>query len=203
MALPPPRLVLASGSAARLRLLRAAGLDVTTVSPLVDEAAARDALFAEGVAAADAAAALAELKAASVARRAGDAFVLGADQLLVAADGLWLEKPIDRAAAAAQLRRLGGTTHRLVTAAVLFRGAARVWGHVESPAVTLRPLDDALIGAYLDRAGPGVLASVGAYEIEGLGAQLVTALKGDPFAVQGLPLLQLLAYLRNHGIGLA
>ena len=196
-------LVLASSSPARLRLLQAAGLEARPVPPLVDEAAAREALRAEGIVPEDAAAALAELKAASVARRAGDAFVLGADQLLVTAEGDWLEKPIDRAAAAAQLRRLGGATHRLVTAAVLFRGGARVWGHVETPAVTVRPLNDAMIDTYLDRAGPGVLASVGAYEIEGLGVQLVAALKGDLFSVQGLPLLPLLAYLRGHGIGLA
>ena len=125
LAAAAPPLILASGSAARAALLRAAGLDFTVVRALVDEAALRDALRAEGVPAVDAAVALAEMKARHVVARAPlEAMVLGADQLLEL-DGEWLEKPSDLAAAATQLRRLRGRRHRLVSAVVAFRGGER------------------------------------------------------------------------------
>lgn len=195
-----PRLVLASTSPARLRLLRAAGLEVFPVRPTVDEAAAKAAFAAEGLASEAAASALAEIKAASVAGRE-EGLVIGADQLLVADDEAWLDKPRDEARARAQLRRLAGRTHRLVTAAVAFAQGRRIWGHVAAPRVTLRPLSEEAITSYLALAGEEALHCVGGYAIEGLGAQLATRVEGDLFAVQGLPLLELLGFLRGHGIG--
>ncbi len=197
-----PRLILASGSAARLRLLRAAGLDPTPVRPLFDEDEAKAALKAEAFEPETAAMMLAEMKAAVAHRWNPTDLVVGSDQLLVTLDGDWLDKPPDRAAAAAQLRRLQGTSHRLVTAATVYRGGNRIWGEAQSATLTLRPLSERLIGAYLDAAGDAVLASVGAYQIEGLGAQLMARVEGDAFAVQGLPLLPLLGFLREHGQGL-
>ncbi|HRY27151.1 MAG: Maf family protein [Geminicoccaceae bacterium] len=198
-----PPLILASGSAARAAMLRAAGLEFQIAPAPVDEVELRLALLAEGIASPDAATALAELKAQHVAaRQPGDCIVLGADQLLEL-DGAWLEKPVDRAAAARQLAQLGGRAHRLVSAVVAFRGGARVWHHVASAEITLRALSAGTIEAYLDAAGEAALRSVGAYELEGLGAQLVTAVRGDHFTVLGLPLLPLLRFLRDQGVLLA
>ncbi|MEZ5862335.1 MAG: Maf family protein [Geminicoccaceae bacterium] len=198
-----PPLVLASASAARAAMLRAAGLDFTTVPAPVDEVEMRAALAAEAVASPDAATALAELKAQHVAARMpGDCIVLGADQLLEL-DGGWLEKPVDRAAAALQLATLGGRAHRLVSAVVAFRGGARVWHHVAGAEITLRALSAEAIEAYLDAAGEAALRSVGAYELEGVGAQLITAVRGDHFTVLGLPLLPLLQFLRDQRVLLA
>ena len=198
-----PRLILASGSAARLRLLRAAGLDPLPIVPLFDEDEAKAALKAEAFDPKVAAMLLAEMKAGAVARRQDPSdLIVGSDQLLVTVDDDWLDKPPDRAAAAAQLRRLGGRAHRLVTAATVYRDGARIWGEVQTATLTLRPLSDRLIEVYLDAAGDAVLACVGAYQIEGLGAQLMARVEGDAFAVQGLPLLPLLEFLRQHGLGL-
>ena len=203
MADQSPRLILASGSAARLRLLQAAGLDPLPVRPLFDEDEAKAAFKAEAFEPEAAAMMLAEMKAAAVARRQDPAdLVVGSDQLLVTLDGDWLDKPADRAAAAVQLGRLQGVAHRLVTAATVYRGGNRIWGRVQSATLTLRPLSSPLIEAYLDAAGDAVLACVGAYQIEGLGAQLMARVEGDAFAVQGLPLLPLLGFLREHGHGL-
>ncbi len=184
-------------------MLRAAGLDFSTVPAPVDEVEMRAALAAEEVAGPDAATALAELKARHVAgRMAGDCIVLGADQLLEL-EGRWLEKPADRTAAARQLEELGGRAHQLVSAVVAFRGGARVWHHVASADITMRTLSVEAIEAYLDAAGEAALRSVGAYELEGLGAQLIANVRGDHFTVLGLPLLPLLQFLRDQRVLLA
>ena len=196
----PPPLILASGSATRAALLRAAGVPFTAVPAPVDEASLRDALRAEGVPAADAAVALAEVKARHIAARApAEAIVLGADQLLVV-EGEWLEKPENRAAAASQLRRLRGRPHRLVSAVVAFRGASRVWHEVDTATLTLRPFSEAFLEHYLQAAGDTVLGCVGAYRLEGLGAQLMTRVDGAHATVLGLPLLPLLQFLRDQGV---
>ncbi len=104
------------------------------------------------------------------------------------------------ARAAADLRALSGKRHSLATAVCVVRDGVRLWHHRESARLTMRPLDDAFIEAYLDAIGEGALASVGAYQLEGLGAQLFSRVEGDYFTILGLPLLPLLEFLRNHGV---
>ncbi len=195
------RLVLASASPARRRLLEAAGLVFEIRSVPVDEALVREGLQADGVGAAEAAVALASLKGERVAMAAAsDEIVLAGDQLLETADGAWPDKPEDTAALEAQLLRLAGTTHTLHTAAVLFRGGSRVWHHVASPKVTLRALSEAFVKRYAALGGAELLGCVGGYQIEGLGAHVLAGIRGDAFAVQGLPLLPVLAALRTQGV---
>lgn len=193
------RLVLASGSATRRRLLEAAGLRPEVDTAPVDETRALLGLRGDGADAATAACTLARLKAAPVAARHPDALVIGADQILEHR-GLWLEKPLDRAAARAQLAGLRGEEHHLVSGVVVMRGAAELWRHADTAALRMRAFDDATLDRYLDAAGPGVLSSVGAYHLEGLGVQLFEAVRGDFFTVLGLPLLPLLAFLRGQGV---
>jgi septum formation protein len=194
-----PEVVLASESRWRLGLLQRAGLQLRAEPARVDEDEVKTSLRAEQAEAAVAAETLAELKAIKISRYAPGALVIGADQILEC-EGRWFDKPPDRAGAATHLRALGGKTHALETAACVVRDGVRIWHHREAPRLTMRPLDDAFIESYLDAAGPEIMETVGAYNLEGLGAQLFTKVSGDYFTILGLPLLPLLGFLREHGV---
>ena len=191
-------LILASQSIARRRMLEAAGVAFEAVAAPLDEDSAKAGLEAAGFEPRDLAEMLAELKAKSVA--GGEALVLGADQVLELEDGTMLGKPGSRADALDQLRSLGGRTHRLHSAAVIAERGERAWGETESVTLTVRPLGEAFVQAYLDREYESVSGNVGSYRVEGMGAQLFERVVGSHFAILGLPLLPLLAYLRERGL---
>ncbi|MDJ0391503.1 Maf family protein [Roseomonas sp. E05] len=192
------RLILASSSATRAALLRAAGLDFEARPATVDEAALKAAAQAEAIPPADAAILLAEAKAERIARREREALVIGADQLLVCEEQ-WFDKPEDVAGAREQLRALRGRTHTLFTAVVAWRHGQRVWQHVARPRLTMRDFSEAFLERYLAAEGEAVTHSVGAYRLEGLGIQLFREVQGEHSAILGLPLLPLLGFLRQHG----
>ena len=191
--------ILASASRTRQEMLSAAGVELEAIASAVDEDEVKRSLRQEGAPVGDVALALAELKAARVSRRNPGALVIGADQMLECG-GQWFDKPADRDHAIATLTALSGKTHHLVSAAVVAEDGRRVWGQVDRVSLTMRPLSSAFIDAYLDQVGDGALSSVGAYQLEGLGAQLFTQVEGDFFTVLGVPLLPLLGYLRDRGV---
>ncbi len=193
------RVILASASAIRATVLRNAGVAVDIVPGTVDETAVKQAQRARGATADDCASALAELKARDVAHKHAGALVIGADQMLEC-DGRWFDKPGDAAQAAAQLRALSGRTHVLIAAVAVVRDDTVVWRHVERARLTMRRLDDGFIADYLAAVGDGAQRSVGAYQLEGRGVQLFSHIDGDYFAILGLPLLPLLAFLRDQGV---
>lgn len=191
-------LVLASTSSIRAKIMRDAGLHFEVEKPEVDEAAAKREMRADGLPPGEQAAALAALKALAVSeRRAG--LVLGADQMLALEDEVF-DKPRDRTEARAQLVRLRGRSHELVTALVAAEGGAVVWRCTERPRLRMRPFSEIFLDRYLEQVGDSALNSVGAYQLEGLGAQLFERVDGDYFAVLGLPLLPLLGFLRERGL---
>lgn len=195
----PPRVILASGSVTRHRLLADAGVACMVEAPNVDEEECKIALRAEGATATEAAEALAELKALRISRKIPEALVIGSDQMLEC-DGRWFEKSTTIEEARATLLELRGRTHTLLSAVVVSRGGTRIWHHVSKATLTMRPFSDDFLDLYLESVGDGALSSVGAYHLEGVGAQLFSRVQGDYFTVLGLPLLPLLDTLRNHKV---
>lgn len=189
-----PRVILASGSASRRAVLAAAGVTAEAVAPNVDEDSFRTAMRADGVKVRDQAMRLAEMKAVRVSQ-SREGLVIGGDQMLALGDEAF-DKPRDLADARNHLVRLSGKTHTLETAIVVCEGGIPVWRHLARPKLTMRPLSPDFIDSYLESCGEKLLATVGAYQLEGLGAQLFTRIEGDYFSVLGLPLLPLLDYLR-------
>jgi len=197
MAEPGARtLVLASASPFRKRMLEAAGLTFRVVPADIDEPHLKRRLAAQGPAAI--AEALACAKAEAVSARLPEALVLGADQVLALGEELF-DKPGDIQAARADLVRLRGKTHWLHTAAVLAEHGRAVWTLVETATLTMRPFSDAFLDDYIAQSGDALCQIVGAYEIEGRGAQLFERIEGDNFAIIGLPLVPLLTELRSRG----
>lgn len=193
-------MILASQSAARRAMLEAAGVAFEAMPAHVDEDGVMLALQAEAASAEKIADALAELKAVKISRQWPGVLVLGADSVVATQDGRLLAKPETRPRAEAQLRDLAGTSHRLVSAAVVALDGQPIWRAGGVARLSMRHLSEAFIKDYLDREGEAVLGCVGCYRIEGLGAQLFTRIEGDQFVIRGLPLLAVLDYLRVRGV---
>lgn len=191
------QLILASASKSRANLMRAAGLDFEQVPAHVDEDAIKVSLKAEGAAAADCALALAEFKAGTVSQRYPEALVIGADQMLEC-EGVWFDKPKDMAGARSHLVSLRGKTHTLSNSAAVALNGSPIWHHTSVAKLTVRPFSDSFLDEYLAAAGPAAMSSVGAYQLEGHGAQLFSKVEGDFFTILGLQMLEFLAFLREH-----
>jgi septum formation protein len=188
-------LILASQSLARQVLLANAGIAFEAIPAEIDERAVE---LASGLSSpGEIAAVLAREKAVSVSLRHPGQFVVGADQTLALGERLF-SKPAGRAEAAGQLQALAGRTHELHSAVAVARDGETLFADVAIARMTMRPLDDAAISAYLDAAGEAVTTSVGAYQLEGLGVHLFERIEGDHFTILGLPLLPLLKFLRSE-----
>ena len=190
-------LVLASKSSSRYALLAAAGLEAEVISPEIDEREVEERYFAEGGSIEGLALRLAEAKAVAASSLRMRAYCLGADQTLTVA-GRLLHKAHDRVQAASSLATLAGRTHRLTSAVCVARNGKPLFREDDMADLQMRRLDASEIARYLDLAGPAVLSSVGAYQVEGLGVHLFDRIDGDHFTILGLPMLKLLAWLRRQ-----
>lgn len=188
-------LVLASQSLARQALLLNAGIPFDAIPAAIDERAVQHAsgLTTPG----EIAVRLAEEKAVAVSTRHPGRLVLGADQTLALGERTF-NKPADRAQAVAQLRALAGRRHELHSAAALVRNGQILFSDVSVARMTMRPLSDDQIDTYLNEVGEAATTSVGAYQLEGLGVHLFSAVHGDLFTILGLPLVPVLEFLRSQ-----
>ncbi len=192
-------IVLASASRSRAALLRNAGIEALCDPANIDEDAVKIAARDNDDTAVQVAETLAERKAQHVSRRHAGAFVIGADQMLQC-DGVWFDKPDDLDQARAHLMALRGKTHELLAAVCVVCDGQRLWRRLETARLTMRPFSDAFLEEYLHAVGAEACQSVGAYQLEGRGAQLFSRVDGDYFTILGLPLLALLGFFAAQGV---
>jgi nucleoside triphosphate pyrophosphatase len=193
---PTPQIILASASEARQRLLAVAGVVARAIPSGIDEEELKARKSELHGGSEELAVHLAEAKALAVSAIHGEDIVLGADQILLLED-VFFDKPRSIADARAQLLKLRGRTHRLVTAIAAARRGRVLWCHCDSAKLSMRDFSEAFLEDYLATMGDELLSTVGAYKIEGPGIQLFDNIEGDFFTILGLPLLPLLSFLRS------
>ncbi len=195
-----PKLILASQSKTRMRLLQQAGIQFIAQSSQVDE----DQLKSENTDLSQLLMAklLAKAKALSLSRSNPNHYVLGADQTLSCVD-THFNKPRNKADAREQLQYLKGKTHQLHSAIAVVQNEKILFTHVDTAKMTMRNFSDSFLNTYLDTVDAEVLNSVGCYHYEGQGIQLFEKVEGDYFTILGLSLLPLLAFLRQTGMTMA
>ncbi len=191
-------LVLASKSPIRAALLRNAGLKIVTCVADIDERSVESALGRD-VDPEDVALILAEAKALDVAKAYPDAIIIGADQTMSCGSEIY-HKAQDEDELRKNLLALSGKTHALNAGIVLVKNRETIWRMNAQARLTMRDLSPQFIGRYIAQTLPDSLQSVGGYQLEGLGAQLFQKIEGDYFTILGLPLLPLLARLRQDNI---
>ena len=189
------RIILASTSVTRRTILTNAGVSFEARSPAVDESTIK--ASNPGVSPEELAEMLAAAKALAI-DASEQMLVIGADQVLSVPPYV-LDKPKDVSDAAHQLKMLRGQSHRLVSSVTIARAGSIIWQHTDHADLKMRNFSDEFLQQYLLAVGDRALSSVGAYQIEGLGAQLFESIRGDYFTVLGLPLLPLLDLLRSEG----
>ncbi len=143
--------------------------------------------------------ALAAAKASAVSAEKPGALVLGGDSLVVC-DGQRFDKPASREEAAGHLRLFSGKVMHLHSAAALAQDGRIVWLGEDAAALHVRDLSEDFIEAYLAAEWPQVGQTVGVFRIEAMGVQLFDRIYGDHFTILGMPLLQVLDALREHGV---
>ena len=195
------QIILASNSSGRAALLKGAGIDFTKNAANLDERAIEEALTVDGVCPdpADVALVLARAKAEYISAGQGDAYVIGADQVLALGDKIF-EKPVTMDIARENLLKFRGRTHYLHAAICVARNGETIWQHVETASMTMRDFSSDFLAEYLAEAGDSVKTSVGAYRLEETGIHLFEKIEGDYFTILGLPLIPLLDFFREQGI---
>ncbi|WP_246731634.1 Maf family protein [Methylocapsa sp. S129] len=189
--------MLASKSATRRLLLENAGIEVEVEAAEIDERRLEQAFLEGGAAPSELAPQLARAKALDVSVRRPQVLCFGADQTLLLEDKLF-HKPNNMEAAEQSLKKLAGRTHTLIAAVCVARDGAVLFETTQNARLTMRALDESFIRLYLAAAGPAVLSSVGAYQIEGIGIHLFETIEGDHATILGLPLMALMKWLRSQ-----
>ncbi len=191
-------LILASKSKIRHAILEKAGIEFTALVANIDEDSIKESMLSEGQNHDEIAIELAKAKARKISNKNPHAIVIGCDQVLSFGNDI-LSKPKTKADAISQLESLRNAKHTLISAIVITQNGTQIWHHVSHAHLTMLDFSDAYLRKYVRQNWHSIQHSVGGYKIEEQGIRLFAHIDGDHFTILGLPLLELLAYLRMRG----
>jgi septum formation protein len=189
--------ILASNSASRKMLLKNAGLSFFTKKPLCDEGYIKDQLLKKSINKKNVPKLLAEAKALSVSERNKKHLVVGSDTII-----LFNNKIINKAKtieeAKKKLQKLSGKKHQIISGASVCFNNEQIWSYQQISTIHMNKLNQKQINTYLKKTGKSILSSVGCYQVEKLGPQIIKSINGDFFNVLGFPLFPFLTFLSKR-----
>ena len=190
-----PKLILASRSSIRAKLMNNAGIKFSIKPSDIDEIKVKT--KQKGRSAQDIALILADAKAHKISAIETNSIIIGVDSVLVC-DGKMYDKPETIEDVKKRLVLLRGKTHQLISSICVKKNMSTIWKYEDRADLTMYQLSDVFIDEYVNKYGPMVMGSVGAYRLEAEGIQLFEQIKGDYFTILGIPLQPLIRFLREQ-----
>ena len=189
--------ILASNSASRKMLLKNAGLNFLSKKPLCDEDYIKDHLLKKKTNPKKLPKLLAEAKALSISKKNTKHLVVGSDTII-----LFKNKIINKAKtieeAKKKLEKLSGKKHQIISGVSVCFNNKQIWSYQQASTIHMNTLNQKQINTYLKKAGKSILSSVGCYQVERLGPQIIKSINGDFFNVLGFPLFPFLTFLSKQ-----
>ncbi len=190
------KIILASNSKVRKKILDENGIECKVFPPNVDEELAKESLMKENVSPELISKNLAELKANKISLKFNNEIVLGADSVIDINREL-VSKPKNREEALKILKKLNGKTHHLISSICISKNGSMIWNYTDKAALTMKNMTDKELKEYLFKIKNEALYSYNVYQIEGEGRSLFSKIEGDENTIMGLPVKKIKDYLRN------
>ena len=189
--------ILASNSASRKMLLKNAGLKFFSEKPLCNEDYIKDQLLKKNTKKTNLPKLLAEAKALSVSENNTKYLVVGSDTIILFNNTI-INKAKTMKEAKKKLQKLSGKKHQIISGASVCLNNKQIWSYQQTSTIHMNALNQKQINIYLEKTGKNILSSVGCYQVERLGPQIIKSIKGDFFNVLGFPLFPFLTFLSKR-----
>ena len=190
------RIILASKSNIRKKILEENGIKCVVAPPNVDEDLIKNSLLKEGASPNIISKNLAELKANKVSQKRNGEMVLGADSV-IDLEGKLISKPTNRDEAMNILKKINGKKHHLISSVCISKNGSMVWNYTDKAALTMKEMSDEELREYLSKISDETLYAYNVYQIEGKGRALFSSLEGDEDTIMGLPVKKIKEYLSS------
>ena len=190
------KIILASKSGVRKEILNKYNIDNEVIVSNVDEDEIKESLLAEGAEPLSVSKNLAEIKSIKVSNKNPDRYVLGADSVISLNKEL-INKPRSREEALTILKKLNNSKHYLISSVCIAKNGAMVWNHTDSSELKMKNLNDDELSSYLNKIETKTLTAYGVYQIEADGLKLFEYIKGDKDSIMGLPIKEIINYIKQ------
>ena len=191
------KIILASKSNVRKKILQKNNINLEVIVSNVDEDEAKKSLLAEGASPLIISKNLAELKSIKVSRKNPDRLVLGADSV-VSLNNQLINKPKTREEALTILKKLNNSKHYLISSVCISKNGSMIWNHTDQSELKMKNFKDEELVKYLEKIKTEILLAYGVYQVEAEGLDLFEYIKGDQDSIMGLPIKQIMNYIKKY-----